>query len=183
MSTEALLHIGDILGAHGLKGTLTIYSHTRPAQAIAGYSCWWLGKSAETAKPYPVRRCWLHGGKRTLAELDGINSCNEAEAFKGLKVWVKASEVEVDEDEFLWQDLIGCEVLRDESDELLGTVIALEEYGAQDNLLIRTSDDADVQGEWLIPFIEEIVIDVNLDESTIWVNLPEGMDVCFTPRS
>ncbi|GAV21277.1 16S rRNA processing protein RimM [Mariprofundus micogutta] len=182
MSAEALLHIGDILGPHGLKGTLTIYSYTRPAQAIAGYSCWWLGESAETAKSFQVKRCWQHG-KRMLAELDGITDCNSAEAFKGRKVWVRASEVTVEEDEFLWEDLIGCEVLQDENDELLGTVTALEEYGAQDNLLIRTPDDADEQGEWLIPFIEEVVVDVNIDESTIWVNLPDGMDVCFTPKS
>ena len=82
MPSKALLHIGDILGAHGLKGTLTIYSHTRPAQAIAGYSCWWLGNTAETARPYPVKRCWLHGGKRTLAELDGISDCNSAQTLK-----------------------------------------------------------------------------------------------------
>ncbi|OIO69368.1 MAG: 16S rRNA processing protein RimM [Zetaproteobacteria bacterium CG1_02_53_45] len=183
MPSKALLHIGDILGAHGLKGTLTIYSHTRPAQAIAGYSCWWLGNTAETARPYPVKRCWLHGGKRTLAELDGISDCNSAQTFKGQKVWVPAAEVDVDEDEFLWEDLIGCEVIREGSEELLGTVTALEEYGAQDNLLIRTADDAELQGEWMIPFIEEIVIEVDLDEGIIVVDLPDGMDVCFTPRS
>ena len=176
------LHIGDILGTHGLKGTLIVFSHTRPASAVAGYSCWWLGKSADALKSYEVKRCWQHG-KRMLAEVDGINDCNSAESFKGLKVWVPASEVEVDEDEYLWEDLIGCEVLRDGSDELLGRVEALEEYGAQDNLLIRTSEEAEVQGEWLIPFIEEIVVEVDLEEGVIVVDLPEGMDICFTPRS
>ena len=91
--------------------------------------------------------------------------------------------MDVDEDEFLWEDLIGCEVIREGREELLGTVTALEEYGAQDNLLIRTADDAELQGEWMIPFIEEIVIEVDLDEGIIVVDLPDGMDVCFTPRS
>ncbi|ATX80433.1 16S rRNA processing protein RimM [Mariprofundus aestuarium] len=176
------LHIGDILGAHGLKGTLIVYSHTRPANAVAGYSCWWVGKTAEAAKPHKVKRCWQHG-KRMLADLDGITDCNSAEQFKKLKIWVPASEVEVDDDEYLWEELIGCEVLREGSDELLGSVTALEEYGAQDNLVVCSPEDAEVQGEWLIPFIEETIVEVDLDEGIIVVDLPEGMDVCFTPRS
>lgn len=181
MSSDTLLNVGDILGTHGLKGTLIVYSHTRPANAVAGYSCWRVGKTAETAKSYQVKRCWQHG-KRMLAELDGINDCNSAEALKKLKIWVPSSEVEVDEDEYLWQDLIGCVVVRHGSEDLLGEVTALEEYGAQDNLLIQTLDDADVQGEWLIPFIEEIIVGVDLDEGIVVVDLPDGMDVCFTPR-
>lgn len=178
---SSYLHVGDILGPHGLQGTLIVYSHTRPASAVAGYSCWRVGKTIETARSYQVKRCWQHG-KRMLAELDGLTSCNSAELLKGQKIWIASELVEVEEDEFLWQDLIGCEVLLDESDELLGTVTALEAYGAQDNLLIQTPDDADEQGEWLLPFIEEIIVDVNLEEATVWVKLPEGMDACFTPR-
>jgi len=181
MSSDTLLHVGDILGTHGLKGTLIVYSHTRPANAVAGYSCWWLGKTSAVAKQYPVKRCWQHG-KRMLVELDGINDCNSGEAFKGLKIWVPASEVEVDADEYLWEDLIGCEVRRVGSLESLGLVTALEEYGAQDNLLIHTVDGAEVAGEWLIPFIEEMIADVDLDERMILVDLPDGMDVCFTPK-
>jgi len=182
MAAESLLHIGDILGAHGLKGTLIVFSHTRPAQAIAGYSCWWIGKTAVSAKAYPIRRCWQHG-KRMLAELDGVSDCDQAAPFKQLKIWVPADAVETDDDEYLWEELIGCQVIREGSRTPLGTVTALEEYGAQDNLLVQTPDDAAEPGEWLIPFIEDVVTDVNLDNGVIIVDLPEGMDVCFTPRS
>jgi len=176
------LHVGDILGTHGLKGTLIVFSHTRPVSAVAGYSCWWLGETAETARAYQVKRCWQHG-KRMLADVEGIADRNSAETYKKQKIWVPASEVEVDDDEYLWEELIGCEVLRESSDELLGEVVALEEYGAQDNLLIRTPENAEVQGEWLIPFIEETIVEVDLEEGIIVVDLPEGMDVCFTPKS
>lgn len=176
------LHVGDILGTHGLKGTLTIYSHTRPASAVAGYSCWYLGESADSARAYEVKRCWQHG-KRILADIEGIDECNRAEALKGLKIWVPVSDVEVDEDEYLWEELIGCEVVVEESGELLGNVSALEEYGAQDNLVVRTPATAEAQGEWLIPFIEEIIVEVDLDAKRIAIEMPEGMDACFTPRS
>jgi len=181
MVRNKYLHVGDILGAHGLKGALIVYSHTRPADAVAGYSCWWLGERAETAKYYPVKRCWQHG-KRILVELEGVTDCSSAEMLKNMKIWIPVSEVKADEDEYLWEELIGCQVVQQDRDAFLGTVIALEEYGAQDNLRVKTSDDADVQGEWLIPFTEQIVMSVDLDADVIVVDLPEGMDACFTPR-
>ncbi len=109
MVHPTFLHVGDILGAHGLKGALIVYSHTRPASAVAGYSCWRVGESADMAKAYEVRRCWQHG-KRMLAEIDGIADCNDAETLKGMKIWIPTTEVETDEGEYLWEELIGCEV-------------------------------------------------------------------------
>jgi len=181
MVHHTFLNVGDILGTHGLKGVLSIYSHTRPASAVAGYSCWRVGESAEHATVYEVIRCWQHG-KRMLAELDGLDDCASAGLLKGLKIWIPASEVESDEDEYLWEELIGCEVGVAGSGQVLGTVIALEEYGAQDNLVVKTAAEAAEQGEWLIPFTEQIITDVDLEQRLIRVELPEGMETCFTPR-
>ena len=176
-----MLEVGVIQKAHGLKGALTVYSHARPAIGIAGYSFWCLGASPASVVRYRVKRCWQHG-RRILAELQDIPDINAAEKLEVLTIWVPLSEVEVAEDEFLWQDLIGCEVVVDDG-TLLGEVSALEEYGAQDILTVQTDKHAAQQGEWMLPFIEEVILDVNLDAGRITVHLPEGMDACFTPRS
>lgn len=188
LTPDHLLEVGVIHGPHGLKGALTIYSHTRPAIGIAGYSFWWLGINSEVTKPYKVKRCWQHG-KRILAELEGVINCDQATLLKQMHIWVPADEATVGEGEYLWADLIGCEV-HQISDErggggsggvLLGVVVALEEYGAQDILTVRTPEDAKQQGKWMLPFIEDVVLDVDLAERRITVDLPEGMDACFTP--
>lgn len=175
-----MLEVGVIQKAHGLKGALTVYSHTRPAIGIAGYSFWWLGDDPACAIRYQVRRCWQHG-RRILVQLHDIDDINAAERLAGRKIWVPAGEVAVDEDEYLWEDLVGCEVVQQDG-SLLGTVAALEEYGAQDILTVHTPEGVQPAGEWMLPFIEEVVLDVDLDASRITVNLPEGMDACFTPR-
>lgn len=182
MASVSLLHLGDILGAHGLKGALIVFSHTRPAQAIAGYSCWLIGKSEAVARSYQVKRCWQHG-RRMLVELEGVTSCDQAQLLKQCRIWVPASAVETDDDEYLWEELVGCDVVLNDGQALLGTVVALEEYGAQDNLVVETAEGAEPRGEWLIPFVESVVVDVDLGEGVISVVLPEGMDACFTPRS
>jgi len=116
-----------------------------------------------------------------LAELDGISDCNQAEVFKHMKIWVPHDNVEVDEDEYLWDDLIGCEV-RQSDGSLLGSVKALEEYGAQDILVVETAPGTQPAGEWMLPFIEEVVLNVDLEKRCVTVALPEGIDACFTPR-
>ncbi len=176
---ESFLELGSITGTHGLNGTIQVYSYTRPAIGIAGYSCWWLGDDTSLHE-VRVLRCWQHG-KRILAQLDGINDVATAEALHGQTIRVPRDAVAVDEDEYLWQDLIGCTVA-DEQGELLGKVTALEDYGAQDTLIVRTLPEALQQGEWMIPFIEPVIIDVDMDRRHITVAMLPGMDACFTPR-
>jgi len=180
LTPDRLLEAGVIHGPHGLKGALTIYSYTRPAIGIAGYSFWWLGTSAESARPYKVERCWQHG-RRILAELEGVTDCSRAEPLRNVKIRVDAAEIEISRDEYLWRDLIGCEVRLAGDHSLLGTVSAMEEYGAQDILTVRTPADSASPGEWMLPFVSDVIVAVHLDARRIIVNLPEGMDACFTP--
>lgn len=176
-----MLYIGDILNPHGLKGSLIVFSHTRPVDAVAGYLRWHVGKTEDDVQLFAVQGCHQHK-KRILAKLEGIDSIEDAEALKGLKIWVPEDDVEVDEDEYLWQELIGCTV-SNQHDEVLGTVSNLHEYGAQDILEVKTNPDAEVSGEWLLPFIENVVLDIDLGNKTIQIEQLEGMDACFTPKS
>lgn len=179
--TDTLICVGTILGVHGLKGTLTVYSDTRPASGIAGYSCWYLGATADSAKAYTVSRCWQHGNKGMLADLEKVTTRTQAEQLKRIKIWVSSDEIEVDDDEYLWEELLDCDVYVE--NRLIGSVLALEEYGAQDILVVKTPEGAAVQGEWMLPFTEDVVQVVDLENRRIDACLLDGMDVCFTPRS
>ena len=158
-----------------------MFSHTRPANAVAGYLRWYVGKDAENTQVYDVIDCHQHK-KRILAKLEGIETIEQVEGLKGMKIFVPEDEIEIDDDDFLWQDLMGCLVF-DQDGNKLGEVSALHEFGAQDNLEIKTTSDMEVSGEWLLPFIEDVIVDVDLDKKTIHVNLLDGMDACFSPKS
>jgi len=134
-----------------------------------------------SAKPYTVERCWQHGNKGMLAELEGVTSRTQAEQLKKIKIWVSTDEIEVDDDEYLWEELLGCAVYMD--DKFIGSVKALEEYGAQDILVVKSSEDADVQGEWMLPFTEDVIALVDMEKRRLEVCFLDGMDACFTPKS
>ncbi len=88
----------------------------------------------------------------------------------------------MDEDEYLWEDLTGFRVVTTDG-RLLGTVKGLVEFGAQDNFCVVTPDNSDEPGEWLLPFIEDVVVAIDDETGTIKVRLLDGMDACFTPSS
>jgi len=129
-----------------------------------------------------VERCWQHGGSKVLAQLEGVADRNAAEALSGSKIWIDAAEVEIDEDEYLWEELTGFSVVTTDGKQL-GTVVALVEFGAQDNLCVATPDDADIAGEWMIPFIEDVIVEIDDEQEIITIEMLEGMEACFTPSS
>ncbi len=114
--------------------------------------------------------------------LEGVDNAELADALKKQSIWVEADSVEVDEDEYLWDELTGFKVVTADG-EPLGTVTGLAEFGAQDNLCVATPADADVAGEWMIPFIEDVIVEINDVDRVINIEMLEGMEACFTPRS
>lgn len=117
-----------------------------------------------------------------LAKLEGIDDCSSADLLKKASVWIEANAVELDEGEYLWEELTGFRVVTTDG-TLLGTVAGLVEFGAQDNLSVTTPDNSDQPGEWLLPFIEDVVVAIDEETRTIEVELLEGMDACFTSSS
>jgi len=124
-----------------------------------------------------VARCWAHG-RRMLLLIEGINTIDDAQPLLHSKLWVQRHDVSIDDDEYLWHDLIGMQVVNDVNKEPLGCVRAVQDFGAQDTLMVESNE-----GEWMIPFVDGIIIDVDDARHIIHVQLPEGMEACFTPKS
>jgi len=141
-----------------------------------------VGKDAASAagSTYRLTRCWQHG-KQLLASIQGITDRNQALAMRGLAIFVDKAALtgSLDDDDYLWHDLIGCQAM-DQQHTLLGTISRLENYGSSDILVIQAPEK---RGEWMIPFTEAIIQHIDLDTHQIQLDLPDGMDACFTPKS
>jgi 16S rRNA processing protein RimM len=100
-----------------------------------------------------------------IAQLEGVNDRNAAEALQGHEVAVAREELPAaEEDEYYWDDLIGLEVVN-LAGESLGKVKTLLETGAHDILKI-----VDAEQERLIPFTDPIVREVDADAGRIVVD-------------
>jgi 16S rRNA processing protein RimM len=94
---------------------------------------------------------------------------NDAEALQGKPVEVDRDALELDEDDVLLHDLVGCAVKKTDGTPW-GTVAAIESGDFQDLLVIHDNGI-----ERLLPLVDAFVTDIDLDTSTITVDPPEGL--------
>lgn len=106
---------------------------------------------------------------RWLLRFEGCNSREEADEFRGAIMSIPKSEAIIAEGQFLPDELVGLEVNSATGDQM-GVVVAVLEYPAQDILEIRTE-----HGSRMIPFVRELVPEVDLDEGVI--TLDAGIDL------
>ncbi|MBQ5544084.1 MAG: 16S rRNA processing protein RimM, partial [Clostridia bacterium] len=80
-------------------------------------------------------------------------------------------DVELDEDTYFVQDLIGLTVLDDDTGERLGVLSDVSETGANDVYYVKDDDGK----ETLIPAIPDVVKSVSLDEGTMRIFKMKGL--------
>lgn len=157
--------LGRIVGVFGIKGWVRLKSHTRPSEAIFDYSPWGLGPEGGWQ-----RKAILDAqakGNGLIAKLEGIEDRNQAEMLVGNDIAVPRAELpEAGKGEVYWADLVGCAVTNHAGVEF-GTVTSLMETGANDVLVVNNGR------ERLIPYIEDVIEEVDLDRLSIRVRWDE----------
>lgn len=102
----------------------------------------------------------------TFAE---INDRATAESYRGLSLYVEASERrDLDPDEFWPDELVGMEVFARDG-ERLGVVLDVEIGGAQDRLVIDSGREP-----VLVPFVTALIPEVDMEKRRVVVDLPSG---------
>ena len=106
-----------------------------------------------------------------IVKLKQFNNINEVEKYKGGLLKVSASE-KIDEAEgsYYFHEIIGCTVFDEEIGEL-GKIVDILTPGANDVWVVKRPKEKDV----LIPYIAQVVLDVNIQEKRIQVRLMEGL--------
>lgn len=95
---------------------------------------------------------------------------NRAEELRGTKLFFETTEAEEEAGEGWYEhELLGLEVRV--ADRKIGVVSALRVMPVQDLLSVTTEDEEEV----LVPFVDEIVPEVNLEEGFILLTPPAGL--------
>jgi 16S rRNA processing protein RimM len=138
-----LLRIGEILGAHGVKGEVRLRSFAAPPPRIADYSPL---VTEGTARSLTISALRPSGAPDIfVARLTGVASREAAEALAGTKLHVA-------------RDLVA-EGLAEHGGEMIGKVVAVQNFGAGD--LLEVALQGTTRTEFL-PFAEAFVPHVDL---------------------
>lgn len=160
MGAQQLIEIGYVARAHGVRGELRVGTHDPESTTLAGAEAVVIaGQRYAVRSARPVPAAWL-------LVLEGVGDRNAAEALRGNPVMVDRGLIEVDEGEVILADLVGCRVELPDG-RPWGEVVEIE-VGPQDRLVVH-----DGAVERLIPFVPELVREVDLDADRIVVDPPE----------
>jgi len=134
--------LAAVAGAHGVKGEVRLKLFSERAESLAAHEKLYVGGTAR--RLLTIR----DGGKTAVARFEGIDDRSAAEALRGSLVEVDRSALPpLEEGEYYHADLIGLPCV-DRDGQAVGTVLAIENYGAGDLLEIEAEDGK----RSLIPF-------------------------------
>ena len=143
-ATGKRVALAAVAGAHGIKGELRLKLFADSAESLARHSHLYVG-----GRELAVRDV-KDGGKTAIARFEGISDRSGAEALRGQLVEIDRDKLPpLEEGEYYHADLIGLTCV-DEGGQILGTVAAVENFGAGDLLEVERPDGK----RSLIPFRE-----------------------------
>jgi 16S rRNA processing protein RimM len=139
---ERKIALAAVAGAHGVKGEVRLKLFTQSADSLKRHEKLFVGDTER--RLLAIRE----SGKTIIARIEGISDRLAAEAQRGELVEIDRSDLPpLGENEYYHADLIGLPAW-DRDGKPVGSVVAVENYGAGD--LLEIEDSAGKR--FLIPF-------------------------------
>ena len=165
MLDDDFIVIGRITSTHGVKGWVSIESYSSNKKDIFNYKLFLKNNKKFTTIDVSDYKLMP---KKIILKIKNIDSIDTAETLLGYQIYTKSNQLnELDEDEYYWNKLIGCNVYTDENNLLLGKVTSIIRNISSDILVIKHKENKE---EILIPFIKTYLQEVNLKEKIIKVD-------------
>ena len=171
MERDALLLIGKIVGVHGLKGNIKVYSYAESISTYERSACVFVKAKDDTEKSYAIN--WVkHHGRLILLSLKGIENRNDAESLTDSRLFIKQSKLpESDDGSYYWFDIIGLSVFTDDN-KYIGKVESIFPTAASDIYTVKCPGK---DNELLLPAVESVILEIDLKNKRMTVALPEGL--------
>lgn len=179
--------VGRVKDAHGLKGELWVVLFAGTAdwiESLRDEGKFRLSKKESLAglsesdlKEFPLKGARAHKNGIIL-QSTGLKDRTAAEAYKGFFLAIPEEFLVAAEGEsYYLTEIEGFRVLEDKRE--IGTITGFSHNGAQDLLKVAlvkgARDGVKAKDEIEIPFVEELVTEVDEDEEVIHVELPPGL--------
>jgi 16S rRNA processing protein RimM len=161
------LEIGVVLRPHGVRGEMVVEANSGLLPGLSPGTEVLIGRDR---KKMIVERIRPHRG-RLLLMVQSIHDRNQAEELRNARLYLRADQVEpLPEGEYYYWQILGLEV-QDESGDKIGIVNHIIETGANDVYVLEAEDGSEI----LIPAIEDVVLNVDLEQERMIVRLLPGL--------
>lgn len=165
---EEYISIGKILNFHGIKGEAKV-GYTNENQIKAAKTVYM--RDNKDKNVLNIKSVRFHKNF-AIVKFEEINDINELMEYKGQRIFVlkKEASKKLEQDEFLIQDLINCEVF-DINGEKIGVISNISTNNTQDLLNVKNL----LGQEFLVPFVKEFFPNVDIKNKKITITPIEGL--------
>lgn len=167
-------NVGRIVNTHGIRGEVRILSTTdfEEQRFVVGNKLAAFKKNDKKPTWVTIESVRRHKNF-ILLTFEGMNNINLVEPFKEGMLKVTKDQMEEDlleENEYFYHDIIGCLVVSEEG-ETIGEIKDILQTGANDVWVVKGTKGK----EHYIPYIEDVVKDINIDDKIITIHVMEGL--------
>ncbi len=118
------METGKIVNTHGIKGELKVEPWSDDAEFLLELDRIFIDKVE-----YAIETARIHQN-HVLMKLTGIDSIDEALRFKNKLIFFDRDDVELDEDSYYIQDLLGFDAYDLRQEKVIGRLTNVEDYPA-----------------------------------------------------
>jgi 16S rRNA processing protein RimM len=154
-----LVYVGTVANTHGLKGEVRILSTFSNPEVFRISNHLYIEDNCYQILSYRKHKNY------DMVMLEGIDSIDLALPLKGSSVYFDRDEIAMDT--LLLSDLVGMKVI---SGVREGEVISIIEGVKYPYLKVNIKNH-----EYLVPYVDDIVKEVNMDTKTIYVEEMAGL--------
>jgi len=163
----AFLLVGKLHRPHGVKGEMIMSVLTDFPERLQPGITLYVG---EDHRPFTLAGLRQHN-KGALVHFIEHPSRESVQGLQNKGVYVTVEDrPPLPEGEYYQHQLLGLKVVSDKG-ELLGKLVEMIETGANDVMVVHQEDSKEI----LLPDIDSVVLDIDLEKGEITVHLLEGM--------
>ena len=161
--------IGKIVGTFGNKGDLKVTPLIEPSDYLLEFKLVYIEDLNGSKQSFKILMAKKHKNIYIFS-LEGIDNMDVAEGLCDLFVYVSNIEIkDLQKNEYYYHQLQGLTVYS-ESGDLIGKIDHILK-GGNDILVIKDEAGKEI----MVPFVDKLVPEINLNEKTITINTIEGL--------
>ena len=164
------IQTGEIVSVHGIKGEVKVYPWADYPEFLEEFDMFFIQTNKMHYKALYAEEVRCHKNM-VLIKFEGIDTVEQAREYIGKILYLDRDEIELEEGTYFIEDLIGCNVINDETEEQLGEVKSVNNFGASDVYTIINAQGK----EFMFPAVDEFLISTDIDKKEIRIKVIEGM--------
>lgn len=168
---KQFLEMGKITKLQGLKGEVRMQYYCDSPDVLEEFETLYLDKGKTAVQLENVR--YLKSDVAVI-KLEGVNTPEVAQKLIGKTLYMNREDVELPEDVWFIQDIIGLSVEDIDSGRLYGKVDEIYQNGGADVYSIRTPEGKQL----MFPAIPEVLIKTDIDGGKLFIRpLPNLFEI------